>query len=109
MIAKIGYAYAAAETRTEGLLPELSDIIRWKSDKSPYLIGGGILAPTSFDDSNEPIVDCRHRLELVSATVNGQPFTIVYVRLFANTPMPTYHVVVRRKLTPPEALKHKRK
>lgn len=42
MLAKIAYAYAAAVWQIDKIIPMLADIVLWKTDKSPYLVGGGI-------------------------------------------------------------------
>lgn len=97
MIAKIGYAYAAARVGAHSLLPMVREIILGKSDKAPYLIGDGLLfkkggGPVTFgDDCTEPYL---HRLAMHQLTVSDRTFTVSSVHLFADRGFPVYHVVV---------------
>jgi hypothetical protein len=92
MLAKIGYAFAAAVLGRESLLPLVADIILEKTDVCPYLIGGGTLGRAV-----DTTALCLHRLELVEAVVRDQRFTLATICLFVPLGLPTYHVVVRQR------------
>ena len=96
LIAKIGYAFAAAETGTDGLLPMLADIVLWRSDKAPYLIGGGTPTMTGMDTSAEK-TEYLYKLQMHECVIQRNAFSLVSVHLFGQLGMPKYHVVVRHR------------
>ncbi len=97
MIAKIGYAFAAAETGTDDLLPGVADIILWREANVFHLIGGGLPASDGFVNDLSP-AKLGHVLQLHELRTRGQYFMLASVRLFADHGMPTCHVVVRHRI-----------
>lgn len=97
LLVKIGYAFAAAETGTNGLLPMLNDIILWRTDKSPYLVGGGQFMPDGGVDLGGVETDYSHYLQMQNFTTRGQQFESVAIHLFGQLGLPKYHVVVRHR------------
>jgi hypothetical protein len=74
----------------------LADIILWKSDKSPYLIGGGYPHPDGFRSSNKE-TDYLYKLQMHECDIGVNHFSFVSVHLFGQLGMPHYHVVVRQR------------
>lgn len=89
LLAKIGYAYTAAEIGGAPY-PMVADIILGRSDKTAHLIGGNGL------DHKYERADFGHRLELRDVTVRDAIFTVAVIRLFGDFGMPEYHVVMRQ-------------
>lgn len=100
LLAKIGYAFAAAEVGSETLLPSLADAILGRNANVPHLVGGGAIftAPdgkTAFTSSEEKTEYC-HRVQIHECALAGNSFTFVSIHLFGQLGLPTYHVVVRQ-------------
>lgn len=96
LVAKIGYSFAAAETGCDGLLPSLADIILHRSDKAPYLVGGGIPTLQGLQVRSDES-DYLYKLQMHEFVVRGDAFTVASVHLFGQLGMPYYHVVVRHR------------
>ena len=96
LLAKIGYSFAAAETGTAELLAQLADIILGRSDKSPYLIGGGIPTIDGFQNNHEEM-DYLYKLQMHEIDTGDHHFTLVSIHLFGQLGLPQYHVVVRQR------------
>jgi hypothetical protein len=100
MLAKIGYSYAAARVGTDALLQMVPDIILGNSDKSPYLVGGGLIFPVGGGPAllgHKILSSSLHRLAMHDITVGSQIFTAVSIHLFGQFGFPVYHVVVRQR------------
>jgi HNH endonuclease len=94
MVAKIGYAYAAAaepECR-EFLLPEVAGIIRGTHDSYLHYIGGGRV----FDDQDS-IPPSLHTMATGERVIGDATYTIALVWLFAQLNFPPLHVVVAKR------------
>jgi hypothetical protein len=89
MLAKIAHSYAIARFGEASFVPFLPEIILGKSDYAPHFVGG--------DRSGVPLIDepnVLHRVYGQACDLNGQPYLLVAVRLFAFMGMPRYLVVV---------------
>jgi len=89
MLAKIAHSYAVAKFGESSFQPLLLDIILGKSNFAPYLVGG--------DKSGVPLDDqptALHHVYGQACDVNGAPYLLVAIRLFAFMGMPRYLVVV---------------
>lgn len=77
LLAKIGYSFAAAELGTQELLPMLSDVILGRTDKSPYLVGGGGLTTEPRSSSRQPDADeSQMTVEINGQVVHPSPIDI---------------------------------
>jgi hypothetical protein len=95
MLAKIAHGYCIAENALQGFNPLLPNIILGESDKIPYLIGNV--------DKDEPSkrlprgVKSLHHLAIGTMRSQKTQLCVVFIRLFACLPTPTYTVVVGEK------------
>ncbi|PIT01174.1 hypothetical protein TSA1_10715 [Bradyrhizobium nitroreducens] len=91
MLAKIAHSYAVAKFGEASFIPCLSDIILGKCDYAPYYVGG--------DKSGALLVDqptTLHHVYPQACDLNGVPYLLVAIRLFAFMGMPRYLIVVGR-------------
>ncbi len=95
LIAKIGWCYAAAMMkRTDTFMPIVRDSILHKTDKHPFVVGGGM----PFDQDVDPS-SYSHRLSMHLHMTGNRIFTIVQVHLFGSLGFPKYHVVISESRT----------
>lgn len=97
MLAKIGHSYAIANAPPGSFEPMLPDLILGNANiNASHLVGG---------DKSEPRPDaepCLHSVHLQDCMSGGVVYTLARIRLFAFAGMPRYHVVVGRKIGPPQ-------
>ncbi len=98
MLAKIAHGYAVAEDALRGFSPLLPEIILGTSNKIPYLAGNL--------GKDEPIkrllqgVRSFHHLRIGTMRLRKVRLCVVFIRLFAFLPTPTYTIVVGEKHFP---------
>lgn len=88
MLAKIAHTYAVAKFGEAAFEPVLPDIILGTSEYGPHFVGG--------DRSGVPLVDqpgALHHVYGQGCDLNGVPYLLIAVRLFAFMGMPRYLVV----------------
>ena len=93
MLAKIAHAYAVATAGISAFKHELVPLILGKSNRFLHFIGG---APGAT------VVQPRlHDFRLGRISVNGKPYYVVRVDLFAHLPVPRFLIVVGEHLREP--------
>jgi len=94
MLAKIAYAFAAAELKSNDFHPILRDLVLARAPNAAYLsylVGGdGETAPTLKGNFT-------NRVEIWDHVINGATYTVVSIQLFGFMGMPKYQVVVRKR------------
>jgi hypothetical protein len=100
MLGKIAHGYCIATNALQGFnsLPLLPDIILGKSDNIPYLIG-------NLGEDEPPIrratgIKAVHHVRIGTISLQNMRLRVVFIRLFAELPTPTYIVVVGEQSSP---------
>lgn len=97
LLAKIGYAFAAAVLGSESLNPKIADIILGRSNTPTHFVGGGYMQGRLFVNDCVQTEYC-HRLSTQECTIGNIVYTLAIVHLFGQVGLPRYHVVVRERL-----------